>query len=208
MSLEAYILVGGHSKRFGRPKATFEVAGRSLTERTAATIRDALPGCRLRIVAANEPQLSTLTGIDVLDGVVFDKYEGRGPAGGLLTAAARSESEWAFVAACDLPLLGADLIRYLMEERGEEIDAVVPVQPDGRPQPLAAFYRCETVRVRLEAMLRQDASSPSIRSVLSGLRTRLVPFADLEHLAGSSTFFANVNSLDDLGMISRLTLGR
>src|SRR5215212_3157144 len=76
---------------------------------------------------------------------VPDVYPKWGALGGLHAALSACRREWAIVVACDLPLLTAELFERLASLRNEH-DAVVPVQPDGRPQPLAALYRAEPCR--------------------------------------------------------------
>src|SRR5205085_8926978 len=78
---------------------------------------------------------------------VADVYPRWGALGGLHAALANCRREWAIVVACDLPFVTAALFDHLASLRANH-EAVVPVQPDGRPQPLAALYRAEPCRQR------------------------------------------------------------
>ncbi|NOT48612.1 MAG: NTP transferase domain-containing protein [Acidobacteria bacterium] len=198
MSIEAFILIGGRSTRLGRDKAAVSLGGSPMVFRIGASIRGALDGVLVRLVAADERQLLALSGLDTLDGFVFDIYQGRGPAGGLHAALANTDKEWAFIAACDIPLISADLIRCLADKINDSVDAVVPVQPDGRLQPLAAFYRVKIVRERLEESLERARPAPSMKAILDGLRVLAVDFEEIKNLPGAELLFTNVNSCEDL----------
>ena len=198
MNIEAFILVGGRSSRMGQDKAAVPFEGSPMVARIASAIRDALKGARVRLVAADHEQLLRLGAVDAADGFVFDIIPRMGPAGGLYAALAHTDKEWAFATACDLPLLSSDLIRHLSERLDDEHDATVPLQSDGRPQPLAAFYRVRPVRDRLAELLERPRPTPSMQELLDGMNVRYVPFEDIEHLAGSQSFFTNVNSPEDL----------
>ena len=198
VSIEAFILVGGRSSRMGTDKATVPFEGSPMVERIGSAIRRGLKGTRLRLVAADHEQLLRLGAIDTADGFVLDIFPHRGPAGGLHAALAHSEREWAFVAACDLPLVSSELIRLLIERVDDRCDALVPIQPDGRPQPLAAIYRTRTVRDRLTELLEHPRPSPSMQEVLDSLQVKYVAFEEFEHLEGSHSFFANINLPEDL----------
>lgn len=119
----------------------------------------------------------------------------RAPLAGLFTALTLSESDWVAVLAVDLPFVTADLLTYLVDKIGDEIDTVVALQPDGRPQVLCGIFRRVAVLPIVERSL--DGSDLSMRTLLSKLRTRSIDFAEIAHLAGSEHFFVNVNTPDD-----------
>lgn len=196
--IDAFILIGGRSMRMGVDKATVAINGVPMIERITASIREAFANVKIKLVAANAEQIARLGGCEPADGFVLDIYEGRGPAGGLYSALASSEKEWAFVIACDLPYVSAELLSFLHNEIADDIDVVVPVQPDGRKQPLASFYRVKIVRDHLAARLERHRPTPSMNYVLEGIRVRRVPFEAIEHLAESHGLFANINSPSDL----------
>lgn len=93
--------------------------------------------------------------------IVTDKYPEIGPIGGLYSGLEHSEYEMLMVAACDMPLLDAELYRYLEEclsekEAGREtgFDGVVPVTA-GKMHPLTAIYRTSAIRV-LEHQIKEN----------------------------------------------------
>lgn len=195
MDIEGFILAGGRSSRFGENKSEVQFEGRSLTDRTAGTIQKAFPSARVTLVAADPLQLVTLpSGLPF----VLDIYEGRGPFGAVHAALANSRAEWAFIAACDLPLVTSELISRLGGFVSEETDAVAPMQPDGNVQPLCSFYRVKPCLAAVEKLLERDRPSPPVKAIFDEVRTKFVEFEKLRDIKGSENFFLNMNSRDDL----------
>ncbi len=76
-----------------------------------------------------------------------------------------------------------------------DLDAVVPVQPDGWAQPLCAFYKCAACLPPIEEMLRGD--DWSLRNFLERINTRFVEFEQLRVLPNSDYLFLNINTPED-----------
>jgi molybdopterin-guanine dinucleotide biosynthesis protein A len=204
VSIEAFILVGGRSSRFGSDKAIAELNGQSILERMASAVRTALPGSRIRLVAANDSQFSGTATLAMSLPTVFDLHEGRGPIGGLQTALSYAESEWVLALACDQPLLSAELIDRLASMIADHLDAIVPVQPDGRMQPLCALYRTKPCLKVIDELLKPNQPAPPLRAIFEQVRTREVPFEEISDLPGCEHFFLNMNTPDDLQRAIRL----
>ncbi len=126
--------------------------------------------------------------------VVADVYPQWGALGGLHAALSACRREWAIVVACDLPFVTSELFRTLASLRAEH-DAVVPVQPDGRPQPLAALYRIDPCAQRATELIETGRRRPL--DLLQSVRTRWVDFAEISNLAQAERFFVNINTPED-----------
>ena len=81
------------------------------------------------------------------------------------------------------------------ESPNESIDSIVPIQPDGRPQPVCALYRRETCLPEIERLVSAGEHTP--RALLANVRTRYVQFAELSDLPGAENFFLNLNTPED-----------
>jgi molybdopterin-guanine dinucleotide biosynthesis protein A len=192
--VDGYVLIGGRSSRLGRDKALVLLGGVSLAERAAKTLHKALPDSRVQFVAADEEQFSKQFGEIP---VIVDTHPGRGPLGALYAAAANTRACWIAVLACDLPFVTADLMQRLAGLCCVDYDAVIPVQPDGRLQPLAAVYRSAVLGKRLQAILDRD-DTPALMSVLDTLRVHRVPYNAIAGEAHAEHLFLNINSPGDL----------
>jgi molybdopterin-guanine dinucleotide biosynthesis protein A len=182
--IEAFILAGGQSRRMGTDKSQLRLENQTFTERVAETLEQVSDA--IILVGARHEHAKYKS--------VADVYPGWGALGGLHAALAACESEWAIVVACDLPFVTAGLFNYLALLR-ENCDAVVPLQPDQRPQPLAALYRIEPCRQRAAELIESGRRRP--RDLLELVNTRWVPFNELRNLDQAEKFFVNINTPDD-----------
>jgi molybdenum cofactor guanylyltransferase len=81
-------------------------------------------------------------------GFVPDLYPGEGPLGGILTALDDSKADWNLIVACDMPGLKVDFLRQLLDlaPSTAAADAIIPVGPSGRLEPLCAAYHRDARR--------------------------------------------------------------
>jgi len=193
MNVDAYILIGGSSKRFGSDKATFLLDGTMLAERSAKVADTASLGSRITFVAARAGQF---VAIDERR-MIFDVRRGYGAIGAVYTALMDATTEWTFVLACDLPFVSPLFIKHL-RSYADGGDAAVPVQIDGHWQPLCAFYRTEPCRTAFETALIADGRVPSLRSVIDTLDTRVVTFEEYSWFADAAKLLRNVNTPAEL----------
>lgn len=186
MEIEGFILVGGASSRMGRDKARLTLGGRSFVER----IGDALSGVagRVNLVGAKNVDSSLKIGN------VPDVYEGWGALGGLHAALYACRAEWAAIVACDLPFVTSELFARLVALR-DDSEAVVPLQRDGRLQPLCALYRTATACERTSRLIAGGERRP--RALVQELRARIVRWEELADLSDAHLFFENVNRPED-----------
>jgi len=192
--VEAFILVGGASSRMGQDKSQLLFSGRTSIERIATELLAiALP---VAMVGARRDyrHLSFRN--------VPDIHPRWGALGGIHAALQACERDWALVVACDLPFVTSQLFQRLADLRADHADAVVPVQADGRPQPLCAFYRRETCLPEAERLIEKGEHTP--RSLLAAVRTRWVETGELEDLPGAKNFFFNVNTQADFEEAKKL----
>lgn len=182
--IEAFILTGGASRRMGTDKSQLLIERQTFTDRiseTLLTVTDSVT------IVGRQPEESTLPSI-------ADVYPQWGALGGLHAALTACRREWAIVVACDLPFVTAELFSYLASLRLDH-KAVVAIQPDGRPQPLAALYRVDPCRQRATDLIEAGRRRPL--DLLEAVKTRWVPFDDLRNLEQAEKFFVNINTPSD-----------
>jgi molybdopterin-guanine dinucleotide biosynthesis protein A len=187
MEMEGFILAGGASSRMGEDKSRLSLGGRTFVETAART----LSAVTTRVSVVSSRAGAESHGLPVVE----DLRAGLGASGGLHAALKSCRAEWAAVVACDMPFVTGELLSRLVSECTDETDAVVPVQEDGRVQPLCALYRARVCAGQVEEMIRAGELRP--RVLVSRVRARLVAFEELRDLAGSTRFFLNVNTPED-----------
>ncbi len=185
------VLAGGESRRMGRDKAALVVGGSTLAERAAELLARVCP----EVVVADRgagrvPGLPSLA-----DG------PGRGPAAGLLGAAAARPGRDLVVLACDLPAVPEALVAALARE--SSADCTVPRSPRGL-EPLVARYG----PAALAALARQVAAGElSVHRLIERgeVSVEILEGAGLARYGDPDEMFLNLNSPEDL---ERLAAGR
>lgn len=196
--IEGFILTGGASSRMGRDKAVLRLGDTVFVERVSSALA---PVCRAVAVVSSRHG-ARLEGLPV----IADIFESSGALGGLHSALTHARSEWVAVVSCDLPFVTTELLERLASLRDEQTDAVAPIQPDGRIQPLCALYRRAVCRETAREMLEAGEFRP--RVLLERVRSRRVRFAELSDLRGSHSFFDNVNTPEDYERALRVNAAR
>lgn len=182
--MAGYILAGGASSRMGRDKGALRLCGQTFVERVAAALRSVTSEL---YVVSSKPDAGQW-GLPV----VTDLRGNCGALGGLHAALSAAQTRRAAVVSCDLPFVTGQLFERLASLCAEDFDAVAPVQPDGRPQPLCAIYETESCRRVADEMIRSGELRP--RELLARVRTRWVLPEALSDLEGAALFFLNVNT--------------
>jgi molybdopterin-guanine dinucleotide biosynthesis protein A len=184
--LEGFILTGGKSRRMGSDKSRLTLKGQSFVERIAAELLAVTRSIKIigDNAGAGEPGLP----------VVRDIYPGWGALGGVHAALSACSATWAFVVACDFPFVTSQLFAKLAGLRGD-FEAVAPIQSDDIPQPLCSLYRVEPCLEVAEQLIKSGERKPV--ALLQSVRTRWVPYPELNELAGADRFFDNINTPQD-----------
>jgi molybdenum cofactor guanylyltransferase len=189
--VEGFILVGGQSSRMGSDKARLVFGKQTGVGHIAAAMHPLTR--RVRLVGSRDR--ADATGLQNIP----DTHERWGALGGIQAALAACGSEWALIAACDLPLVTTELFARLCQAAdrpdGKVFDAIVPIQPDGRPQPLCAVYHRKSCLPPAKQLIGEGEHKP--RALLAKVRTRWVDFGELSDLRGAEDFFLNVNTPGD-----------
>jgi molybdopterin-guanine dinucleotide biosynthesis protein A len=182
--LQAFILAGGASSRMGTDKSQLVIDQQTFTQRIAETLFEVTGSVTLVGRALDESTLPK----------VPDVFPQWGALGGLHAALAAAGREWAIVVACDLPFVTRELFLFLASLRLDH-EAVVPVQQDERPQPLAALYRVDPCRERAESLIQAGRRRPL--DLLEAVKTRWVAFDEIRNLDQAERFFVNINTPED-----------
>ncbi len=161
MNVTGVVLAGGKSRRMGEDKRFLHVGEATLLDRTVSVMAKLFP--EVLIIIAQDSLPLTVSRCTVYRDLIANC----GSLGGLYTGLARATNERIFVAACDMPFLNPDMIRWFVA-RDFSADIVMAQLPDGL-QPLHAVYGKKAVPV-LERMalshelkIRDIASDPSLR---------------------------------------------
>lgn len=192
------IVAGGRATRFGDTdvdKAVADVAGvpmiRRVADRLSPVIDALVVNCRDEQVASIRDALS---GYGTRVRFARDATPDLGPVAGIATGLRAVEHEYAFVAACDMPLIDSAFVSYLFE-RAAGCDGAVPQLDNRWFQTMHAVYRARAMAEACETALA------------AGERRTVAPLSDLEYAVidesearehGSLATFENINTREDL----------
>ena len=207
-SIQGFILAGGESRRMGTDKWRLMLGGQTFVERIANEIAAASPS-RISPVTlvgniAGNTAGNLIAGDDAASNTPLPKapdiYPGWGALGGVHAALSACSAEWALVVACDFPFVTRELFARLASVRGS-FEAVAPVQHDHIPQPLCALYRVQPCLEMAAQMIKCGERKPI--ALLQSVRTRWLPFSEIEDLPEAARFFDNINTPQDYDRIAK-----
>ena len=157
----AYILAGGHSRRFGSDKARAVYAGRTLIQTLADRLNDL--GHTVTVVGKRDNQYADL-GLDTIGDIEPDQ----GPIGGLRTALTHRRVGWILLCSCDMLEIHESWIDALIDRRRRDPEAAAVVAKDNLYQPFPALYH---TRLLADPALR---GARSFQSLLASTPTAIL----------------------------------
>ena len=180
----AIVLAGGDSHRMGRDKANVMLGDKTLLQTVTATMQQLFPRV---IVSVRQPRAA----IDLLQ--VCDDEPNGGPLAGLVASLGQITTPWAFIVACDMPFVVAEVVELLAGHRSRH-QAVVPVV-HGHLQPLAAFYAASCLApLRASLAARQN----SLRDALKQLDVCYVSEAEMLNADPQLRSFLDLDAPQDV----------
>lgn len=177
------VLAGGYSRRMGHDKGLLDYHGKPQREYIFEQLKLLCSRVYMSIRPGQEAALP--------EGMPFilDENTYRGPFNGLLSAHHQFPNAAWLVVACDLPLMDAHALRYLLERRDPAAMATAfATHQSGLPEPLAALWEPEALKQAVFFLEAGESTCP--RKYLINANTRLVfPEDDL--------WLANANDPED-----------
>ncbi|HWI62761.1 MAG TPA: molybdenum cofactor guanylyltransferase [Symbiobacteriaceae bacterium] len=182
------ILAGGQSSRMGANKALLDFGGQPLISRVARQFTEWFPQV---VVVTNTPDVYAFLGLPM----VGDRIPGLGPLGGLEAGLTASRYEHAFFAACDMPFLQVDFIRYLLAQAPG--NGIVVPRVAGEFEPMHAVYT-QACLPAITANL--DARRLKLLRIFDMVKVRIVEESEIRPFGDPQRLFFNCNTPDDLAL--------
>ncbi len=178
----AWILAGGKSRRMGQDKARLPLGGEPLLVRNARLLAE-VAGANVHVLAPPGEYA------DLGFSSTPDLRPNSGPLAGIEAALASGRYEWNLLAACDMPYLEADWLRFLIAQAvTQNLDCVVSKHPERGMNPLCAVWNRRALPL-VQSML--DAGERRVRDAASRLHA-------LELIPLDPKILANWNEPEDL----------
>jgi molybdenum cofactor guanylyltransferase len=192
----AVILAGGKGSRLNFvEKALLELHGKPILNHIIETLSRCVD--EIIVVVRDEEQQRRLHLAGVT--IVRDEVQDFGPVAGICSGLSASSSQYAFVAACDMPFIKADVVDLLFHKAaGYDVAIPYPLEP------LHAVYRREaTIRAAKVAIQRRKGA---IMYVVDQLQVNFVPKDEIRLIDPSLCTFVNINSLEDVEILNKKEL--
>ena len=152
--LGGLVLAGGQGKRIQQNKALLLLGGKPLLLHVVNNICNIVEEIVVVIGLRDNPkEYETFLPPEV--NTVKDQVFGKGPLMGILSGMRRMNSKYALISTCDSPFSRKELINYLIT-RAKDVDAVIPVWPNGNSEPLHAIYRISSAMSAAESAVNND----------------------------------------------------
>ena len=187
--LNGLVLAGGKSQRMGFDKGAINWHGKEQRYHIADMLK---PFCKEVFISCRYEQHSHTSG---QYSSLPDTFTGLGPFGGILSALReRPDNAW-LVVACDLPLINAETLRYLTDNRNCSSVATAYLSTfQNFPEPLITIWEPKSYPVLL-SFLAQGYSCP--RKVLINSDVTILN-------APNPNDLTNVNTREDLERVKHL----
>lgn len=176
------ILAGGESRRMGCDKSLLPFAGARFIELIYQRMADLFEEV---IVVTNSPGLYG----DLPCRMVPDLYPEKGSLVGVHSGLFHSNNDKAFVVACDMPFLSAEVIRRLCAQR-DQGDVIVLCGERGA-EPLHALYDRRCIPA-IEELI--EKSEKKIDGFYPGMRVHEVPITAFADCDPKGLSFRNINT--------------
>ena len=187
------LLAGGESKRFNGAQKSDLIVGQSrIIDRLMTVFRTLFTEI---IIVSNQPD--TFLEWDAL--IVTDIYQERSSLTGLHTGLFYTQTEHAFITACDAPFLNRDLVTLLCGYRDHRTDVIIPKTKLGY-EPLCAIYSRRILQPVQNAL---DRNKLKISGLFGKLTVKEIPESVLRKLDPDLISFYNINTPEDLESANR-----
>jgi molybdenum cofactor guanylyltransferase len=178
------VLAGGKSSRMGADKGLMVFRGKPLVQYSLELLSHF---CDRILISSNNPAYNSF-GYEV----VADEIAGAGPMGGIAACLGKSSTELNLVLSCDMPLADPAIFRTLLKLSGD-FTFVVPLDSMGRPEPLCAVYKKDSLLIMQKLLAEQ---SYRMTELYKQAPVRLVT-TDEYPMPFHEKWFMNLNTLQD-----------
>ena len=177
--LNGLVLAGGKSTRMGEDKALLQWHGKGQMYYLADILKQF---CSEVFISCRVEQANS---IDKKYEVITDEFEDAGPLAAIISAFHQNKNCAWLVVACDLPLLDAKTIDFLVQQRDETAVATTFQSAyDNLPEPLITIWEPKSLPL-FETALSEQKYSP--QQVLMNAKIKVLVVPDLNVLLNVNT---------------------
>lgn len=193
MAMTGTILAGGENRRIPMLKGHIAFNGEKIIDSSVNLMRNLFGRA---VISTNTPELYFYCGAPMIGDIINQ----RGPLTGIFSVLSNIKDDAIFVAACDMPFLNEQLIRYMVDKYNNfnsganKWGAVIPVF-EGKPQPLFGIYSKNILGVVEE---RLNKGLKRLKDLLTEINVLYIKEEEVRQIDPEGRSFLNINTMEDL----------
>ncbi|MDN5346377.1 MAG: molybdenum cofactor guanylyltransferase [Petrotoga sp.] len=184
--MNAILLSGGKSSRFGTNKALESINGKPLIEQIVEGLKNAFEKV---YIIGNIKEYAFLQDVFFCEDIIPNK----GPLGGLFTGLTCSDSEYNFLTACDMPFLTNEFLEFVKLQK-KDYGVLVP-EYNSYPEPLAAVYSKKCLPFISDSLKRNQLK---LKSFFPQVKVRIIKETLIREIGEPEKLFFNLNYKEDI----------
>lgn len=189
--MNAIILAGGKSTRFGSNKAMYKIEQKPMLENIVEKLSAFFD--KIYIIGNEKQKLKEVNGqIKFLTDIIPDK----GPLGGLYTGLSKTDSQYNYLQACDMPFICEEYLNFMKGYITEDSNygAYIPVK-DGYLEPFVGVYN-KSIKKDILKLIEKDQLN--FDYLFNKINIKKIPEEEIEKVADPEKIFFNINRKKDL----------
>lgn len=192
----ALILAGGEGKRLGyKEKALIDINGRPLISFVIEALEKAVDEL---IISVRDKAQGELFEAYSHYKLAYDSHKNTGPLAGILSGLEACESEYCFVAACDMPFINEKVVKLLFK-KCENYEAAIPRWEDGFLEPLHAVYKVKPMIRETKIAIKKGENI--ILAPVFKLNVNYIEISEIKKIDPELRTFMNINTYEDIQSI-------
>ncbi len=204
-------------------KGHIEINGKKIIDSSVNLMRNLFGRV---VISTNTPELYFYCGAPMIGDIINQ----RGPLTGIFSVLSNIKDDAIFVAACDMPFLNGQLMKYMVERfntehktqnsnpplppfskggRGgitrstqEKWDAVIPIFEE-KPQPLFGIYSKNILGIIEE---RLNKGLKRLKDLLTEINVLCIKEEEIRHIDPEGRLFLNINTMEDYEKVIRVSV--
>src|SRR6056297_400207 len=188
--MNAIILAGGKSSRFGSNKALYKINQKPMLVNIVEKLSPIFK--KIYIIGDQKDKYEEIRGTVYLR----DKIPDKGPLGGLYTGLSVSGSQYNYLQACDMPFVSQEYLRYMKGHiiSNKNYEAFIP-EKNGYLEPFVGIYDKNIMDKILELIKKEKLNFDNL---FEKIKIKKIDEEEIAKIADTERIFFNINKKEDL----------
>lgn len=188
--MNAIILAGGKSSRFGSNKALYEINQKPMLINIIEKLEPIFG--KIYVIGNKEYKYDGLYNTEYITDIIPDK----GPLGGLYTGLKTTNSKYNYLQACDMPFVSKEYLEYMKNyiANNKGYDAYIP-KKKGYLEPFVGIYH-KRIKKHILNLIKQDKLN--FDYLFQEINIKVIEEKNIKKVADTERIFFNINKKEDI----------